>query len=253
MTGTSTPCESLRVGLLACDTVDAPLGETHGQYADMFARLLTSSAPQVELRLYRVHADEFPASVDECDAWLVSGSRRSVYEDLPWIARLAAFLRALHTARRRTVGICFGHQLIGHALGGHAARAPQGWGLGAQRSAVLEARPWMQPPARDYTLYAVHQDQVLTLPPGATRLATNPHCENAMFVLDEVMLGVQGHPEFERAYAEAITANKRGLAPDALVDAALGGMAAPTDGALLARWLLNFLCGATPHAEAGKT
>lgn len=241
------------MGLLACDEVDAPLAAAHGQYADMFARLLAKPAPRLRLRVYRVYADEFPASVDECDAWLITGSRRSVYEDLPWIARLAAFLRALHAARRRTVGICFGHQLIGHALGGRAARAPQGWGLGAQRSAVLAQRPWMQPAARDYTLYAVHQDQVLALPPGATRLASNAHCENAMFVLDEVLLGVQGHPEFERAYAEAITANKRGLAPDALIDRALDGMDAPTDGALLARWLVNFLAGAAPRAEAGST
>ena len=35
-----------------------------------------------------------------------------------WIAELSATLRDLHAARRPMLGICFGHQLLSHALGG---------------------------------------------------------------------------------------------------------------------------------------
>ena len=233
-----------RLGLLVCDEIATPLREVHGQYPEMFTRLLADTG--FDLVPYRVYAGEFPLSVAACDAYLVSGSRRSVYEDLPWIARLSAFLRELHAARRRVVGICFGHQLIGQAMGGRAERAPQGWGLGRQPAEVLHTLAWMQPPAASYALYAVHQDQVTALPPGARRLAHSAHCENAMFVLDDLFLGVQGHPEFERAYAEAITRNKRGIVADEVIDAALSTFAEPVDAALLARWISAFLSGDAP-------
>lgn len=232
-----------RIGILACDEVSGPLGERYGQYADMFTRLLAATGVEFEVRWYRVYDDEFPPSIDSCDAWIVSGSRRSVYEDLPWIKRLAEFLRALHAARRRTVGICFGHQMIGQTFGGRAEKAAQGWGLGRHVAKVLETPDWMQPAAKDYALFAVHQDQVTALPPGARRLATSAHCENAMFVLDDVLLGVQGHPEFERDYARAITENKRGVAPDPVVDQALPGFDAPVDAELVAGWITAFLRG----------
>ena len=230
-----------RLGILVCDEIASPLREVHGQYADMFTRLLADTG--FELVPYRVYAGEFPHDVAACDAYLVSGSRRSVYEDLPWIARLSAFLHDLYAARRRVVGICFGHQLIGQAMGGRAERAPQGWGLGRQPAEVLETLAWMQPPAASYALYAVHQDQVTTLPPRARRLAQSAHCENAMFVLDDLFLGVQGHPEFERAYAQAITENKRGIVADEVIDAALPTFEQPVDAALLARWISGFLSG----------
>lgn len=230
-----------RIGILVCDEVAAPLSEIHGQYAEMFTRLLADTELGLELVCYRVYADEFPLTVDACDAYLISGSRRSVYEDLPWIARLSDFLRALHSARRRAVGICFGHQLIGQAMGGRTEQAQAGWGLGRHVAQVLERRPWMQPAAAAYALYAVHQDQVTVLPPGARRLASSAHCENAMFDLDGLFLGVQAHPEFGHDYARAITENKRGLVPDAVLDSALPSFAEPVDAALIARWIVAFL------------
>ena len=247
MTSTHAPIDpspapsARRIGILICDEVATPLAAAHGQYREMFTRLLADSAAHFELRFYRVYADEFPPAVDACDAYIVSGSRRSVYEEVPWIARLSDFLRALYRARRRVVGICFGHQLLGQALGGCTEKARQGWGLGRHVAQVLESRPWMQPPASTYALYAVHQDQVTALPPGARRLASSAHCENAMFDVDGLLLGVQAHPEFLRDYARAITEDKRGLVPDSVLNSALPSFAEPVDSALIARWMVAFL------------
>ena len=229
------------IGILICDEVAAPLAAIHGQYKEMFTHMLASSGPHFELRFYRVYADEFPPTVDACDAYIVSGSRRSVYEEVPWITRLSDFLRALHGARRRAGGICFGHQLIGQAQGGRTEKAHQGWGLGRHVAQVLEIRSWMQPPVASYALYAVHQDQVTTLPPGARRLASSAHCENAMFDVDGLFLGVQAHPEFVHDYARTITENKRGMVPDSVLERALPSFAEAIDSALIARWIAAFL------------
>ncbi len=41
---------------------------------------------------YDVQAGVLPADPAECDAYVVTGSAAGVYDDLPWIAPLKAFL-----------------------------------------------------------------------------------------------------------------------------------------------------------------
>ena len=57
-----------------------------------------------------------PASVDAHDAYIITGSKHGVYDDLPWIAPLMEFIRAAHNADIPLVGVCFG-QIVAHALG----------------------------------------------------------------------------------------------------------------------------------------
>jgi GMP synthase-like glutamine amidotransferase len=50
--------------------------------------------------------------------FLIPGSKSSAYDQDDWILTLARVIRQLHEQRRQLVGVCFGHQLIAHALGG---------------------------------------------------------------------------------------------------------------------------------------
>ncbi|MGD9601006.1 MAG: type 1 glutamine amidotransferase [Gammaproteobacteria bacterium] len=229
------------IGILACGPVRDELVATHGEYPAMIARLLQDVDPSVRTTAYRVYLDEFPVDVTAHGAYIISGSRFSVYDPDPWIARLEAFVRALHAARIPTVGICFGHQLISRALGGAADKAPQGWGIGRHVAQVLHRPAWMQPPAAQYGVFVSHQDQVTQLPPGAARLATSAHCPNAMFVLDDVLLGIQGHPEFTGAFAHALAAGRGAVYGEDVLAAALPTYCEPVDSALLARWMLQFI------------
>jgi len=231
----------MRIGLLECDHVDDRHRPIAGDYRDMFAVLLADPAPDAELVGYDVGRGQVPASPDECDAWLCTGSRSSVYDTDPWIADLSSFVRDVHRATTPFVGICFGHQLLAHALGGCTARAPGGWGAGAHRLAVLRPEPWMDPSREAPTLLFMHRDQVQRLPDDGVVLASAPHCDIAMLRVGEAMLGIQAHPEFGAPFVDALIAGRTARIGEERAAAARRSLGEPTDEAVIARWMVRFL------------
>src|SRR3954453_3294597 len=181
----------MRIGLLECDHVGERYRGIDGDYADMFESLLGR-----DLVHYDVVNGEFPARADQCDAWLATGSRYSVYDDAEWITRLLEFVRSVRAAGTAFVGICFGHQLLAHAVGGRTEKASVGWGVGAIDT-------WVEPTRSDELLLYMHQDQVVAPPDGATVIGRTEHCPIAMLELGP-MLGIQAHPEFSTAYVDAL-------------------------------------------------
>src|SRR5690348_4372167 len=99
MTTPGTP-RRLRIGLLECDHVDGRYRGIAGDYSDMFRALLAGEElagglPLVELVGYRASDGTLPTSPGECDGWIITGSRRSVYEDEGWIRSLGEFVRGI--------------------------------------------------------------------------------------------------------------------------------------------------------------
>ena len=134
---------------------------------------------------------------------MITGSKSSVYDDKDWIRSLEGFVRECHAARRKVIGICFGHQLVAQALGGVVGKSDKGWGVGVNCYSVDQAAFDLADGDR-FCLLASHQDQVMTMPPGAQRIATNDHCEVAGMTLGAHMLTFQGHPEFIPEYSREI-------------------------------------------------
>ncbi|MBM4226233.1 MAG: type 1 glutamine amidotransferase [Gammaproteobacteria bacterium] len=230
-----------RLGLLACDRLWEPLRSAHGDYAEMYSALLRAAGAEFELVSWAVYAGELPASSEACDAWLVSGSRASAFEDRPWIAPLLEFVRATHATGVRQVGICFGHQVLAHALGGRVERAAGGWGLG-NIELTLRDRAGVPSNVPDRPqLFMAHQDQVVKLPPGAMWLAEAPHCPHAMFALGGSTLGIQPHPEFSAAFMRDMTLDQSLNLPEPLRAQALASYAAPVDSLVVGRWIAQFL------------
>lgn len=230
-----------RLGLLACDSLWEPLRTDFGDYAEMFAALLEAAGARFDLVVYPVYRQTLPPAVDACDAWLVSGSRAGVYESLPWIAPLLDFVRATHRAGHPQAGICFGHQVLAHALGGRTEKAPYGWSIGNIATTLLARPAWLGATPARLDLHMAHQDQVVRLPPGALHLATTAHCHYAGFTLDDCVLGLQAHPEFTTDFMCAMTTDRSFEVADAIRDAAMNTYTRPAASATVAQWLVRFL------------
>lgn len=233
----------MRIGLLECDHVDERYRHLSGDYGDMFTAMFAAT-PEVELVRYDVVNGELPVSPAECDGWLATGSRKSAYDDDEWIHRTAGFIRAAAATDAPFVGICFGHQLLAHALEGTVARAPGGWGAGIHAVEVAQKEPWMDPFRSDARLHFMHRDQVARLPAGAEVLWSAEHCPVAAFTVGDTMLGIQAHPEFTVAYAEALLTDRTDRIGGDKAGAALRSLATPTDEAVVTQWIVNFLQGA---------
>ncbi len=209
---------------------------------DAFRDLLSQSLPGWNLCEFRLTEGELPADAAECDAWLITGSPQGVYDDHPWIDRLSSFIRSAFAAGRPQVGICFGHQILAHALGGRAEKSSQGWGIGLHRFDLGESPEWLTPIVDQPALYFCHQDQVVRLPPGATWLGGDARCPNAMFAIDRRVLGIQGHPEFTPGFMTGLVEVMRPQVGPAAADRAVDSLAdGVPDSDTFARWIANFL------------
>lgn len=207
-----------------------------------FQRFFDQVAHNLTLVEYRVTEGEFPADLHACDAYLVTGSPQGVYDPEPWIPPLADFLRSSYAAGKRLVGICFGHQLLAHTLGGHAEKAANGWGMGLRRFEIVATPSWMAPALPQGQLYFCHQDQVTRLPPAAQRLAGDAFCPNAIFAIGDQVLGIQGHPEFSTNFmALLIDALGEQAGTTVAARAAASLRDGAPHGAIVAQWVVNFL------------
>lgn len=232
----------MKIGLVDCDNLVPPLDKQYFNYPRMFVTKFEVQDPKLSFGFYSAIEGCYPEKMDECDAYLITGSKTGVYDDEPWLAGLADFIRMVYEGEVPLIGICFGHQMIAHTLGGRAEKSSKGWGLGAKSYPIVSPRSWM---GKDYPesfklLYS-HQDQVTALPDGASVLAKNEFCEHAAFVIDKRVLGIQGHPEFPREYLKELMIMRRERYPAEIYDEAFDSLSHETDSELVIRWIINFL------------
>ncbi len=235
----------MKIGILATGITPDELLDDFGSYADMLRELLLPEIADVSFETYDVRDGVFPVAAGDCDAWLITGSKFSAYEDLPWIHRLKALIRQIWESQRPMVGICFGHQIVAEALGGRVEQSANGWGVGLHRYQM--AGPWQQSagvPAA-LTLNAFHRDQVVVKPEAAEVVASSEFCPYAVLAYGDRILTIQAHPEFSLAYEYLLIALRKGQAiPDEEAEQGLATLRQArdsTDSAAVAAWLARFL------------
>ena len=142
--------------------------------------------------------------------FVITGSSASVTERAPWILRVEEYIRRIHDAAVPLFGICFGHQLVGQALGGEVTKNPRGREIGTVRVRLMPGaagEPILSGLPTSFTANHTHLDSVTTLPRGARLLAETDLERHAIFAVGPRTKCVQFHPEMDgdamRGYVSA--------------------------------------------------
>ena len=145
---------------------------------------------------------------------VLTGSHAMVSHREKWSESTADWLAGVVAHGTPVLGICYGHQLLAHALGGEADDHPGGLEIGtvpvrltaeASDDALFSGLP------TEFPAHVVHRQSALRLPAGAVRLAGNDFEPHLAFRVGHRAWGVQFHPEFDaaamRGYVTALAAD----------------------------------------------
>ena len=225
----------MKVAVLETGRPPGNLAEEFGDYPAMFGELL---GPGFEIESFDVRAGEFPEPAAH-HVYMITGSPAGVYEDLPWIAPLEQFIREADGAKM--IGICFGHQVMAQALGGHVEKSDKGWGAGLHHYNVVRSERWIDS-AGTIAIPASHQDQVVIQPPNTDVVAASDFTPFAALAWSgRPAISFQFHPEFSPAFAKALIEKRYDAVPNP--DAAIASLDEPNDSARVGQWIRNFLNG----------
>ena len=148
------------------------------------------------------HGDDLPTREGFAGA-IVTGSGAMVTDRHDWSERSAGWLRDAAHAGMPLFGICYGHQLLAHALGGEVGDNPAGREMGTIEL-HLEPHAVGDPlfaglPAR-FPAHATHMQSVQRMPAAASVLASSVQDACQAFRWGEHAWGVQFHPEFSTSH-----------------------------------------------------
>lgn len=249
----------MRIGLLETDILYDDLIADYGSYGLMFERYFTnlelSNTDRAELEFvyYQVQKGELPNFLDECDAYIITGSKAGAYEDHGWITELSNWIVKADQGQTKLLGICFGHQLIAQALGGKVEMSDRGWGIGVRSLSTAPDSPFSQPLPKYLDLIYSHKDQVVELPANARCFLSDDFCPYAGFVIEQHIVTLQGHPEFNREYTERLLARRAELIGEPTYSQGIQSLRQGTDANFIGRLILDFLRPANPQASQEKS
>jgi len=231
----------MKIGILVADILDDEVQKKYGNYADMFKALFLKVDADLSFTSYNVVSFEKPLDFDECDAYLITGSKYSAYDKEPWVSKLKDLIIDLAKRKKKLIGICFGHQIIADALGGEVKKSKKGWGVGCMSSDVKINKNWLKPVGNIFNLLVSHQDQVVKMPVNANLVATSNFCPVSSFVISDYVLCFQGHPEFNESYLKTIMKKRRDKIGEPAYKKAMESFNNKPDSKEVTQCILNFI------------
>ena len=172
-------------------------------YSDLLRELLPGTVVDICYPGDTAAALPTGKSLEGYDGIAITGSALHVYHGGPEVTRQVDLVRAALATGTPLFGSCWGLQVIATAAGGNVRKNPKGreigFGRGIRLTEAGRKHPMYVGKLDVFNAPTVHLDEVDTLPPGSTVLATN-----AMSAVQSVEIrtngsvawGVQYHPEY---------------------------------------------------------
>lgn len=234
-----TPKRKARVVVLKTGSTYPSLLAQFGDFDDWFLRGLSD---ELDITVANAEAGELPGNPEDWDGIVVTGSPAMVSDRAEWSENAGRWLAKAVRSEIPVLGVCYGHQLLAHALGGEAGYHPDGRETGTHEVELLpeaasDALFWELP--KTFPAQLTHRQSVLRLPEGAVLLGRNRFEPHQAFRIGPCAWGVQFHPEFTdvimRAYlqVQAPDLTREGLDAEALI---AGVKPAPDASSLLPRF-----------------
>ncbi len=171
-----------------------------------------------KIRVTRTYKGEALPDPIQLSGVVITGSHAMVTDQEDWSERAASWLPRVVESGTPLLGICYGHQLLAHAMGGQVGLNPLGSEFGTVEVMLTENAtrdPLFHGFPSAIQVHASHTQSVLKLPPGATLLASNSHDPHHAFSIGKKAWGVQFHPEFD---AEILSAYLKEYSDDLHVE-----------------------------------
>lgn len=169
-----------------------------GDFAEWFMR--AAGLMRHEIDVVRVDRGETLPSASRFAAVLVTGSASMVTDRSAWSEQAAQWLHdAVQHGSAPLLGVCYGHQLIAHGLGGRVDWNPLGRQIGTktvQKTSAAGGDPLFASLTQGFRAQTTHQQSVVALPPDAQVLAFSALDPHHAVRYGRRAWGVQFHPEF---------------------------------------------------------
>jgi len=187
----------LNILLIQVGTPPDELKDEHGDLPLWFSRAMAMAPDAIEV--VKVFSGETLPNPDPNRIAVITGSWNMVTDKLEWSENTAKWIRCAIEAGMPLFGVCYGHQLMAHALGGTVDYHPQGREMGCLEINLTEAGkndPLTRGFSEGFRAHLTHLQTVTKLPPCAQSLASSTHDKNQIIRYSAKALSTQFHPEF---------------------------------------------------------
>ena len=200
----------MKLTILQVGESPAPMRQQFGRYPTHFEDMFAATGAGLTFEsVYLLDGAPLP-DPRSLEGVVITGSAAGVYDMLPWMDPLRAFIRDAYATKTPTLGICFGHQIMADALGGDVRKSEKGWGLGRQVYAVNNKPGFMNGIGDAVAIAASHQDQVIAPPAEAEVFLASDFTPNAGLVYrNGAAISMQPHPEFNEAFSRGLVELRR--------------------------------------------
>jgi GMP synthase (glutamine-hydrolysing) len=199
------PCRvtrrSTRVLVLATGEAIDAVRRAHGGFEALFAAGL-AHAEVVYVDVTARAADAPLPDTQGIDGVLMTGSAAMVDEDAPWMRYGTRAIRAFVDEGVPFLGVCFGHQLLGAAMGADVGPNPRGRAMGSARLEVHTPDPLFHGMPPGFYAQVAHRDVIRDPGPNLEVLGRADHDDCHVVRAGERAWGVQFHPEFDHRVSE---------------------------------------------------